>query len=250
MTLSLIFIAFSALVCLFAPTALAVWMIKKRGAKLRAFLLGAAAFAVSQILTRLPLLGVLQGTAWFTLFSMTQPVLYVLLLAVTAGLFEEFGRFVGIRFLLKPNMLSWDNAFVFGLGHGGIEALYLVGINYAISFVQALSGQHVAEILGTPSSYFLAGGAERVLAVVIHIGLTMLVFYAVKRRKPLFLLAAIAAHMLVDAVLPLLKMTGLTLNVWAAEGVLAVLAVLLVIITIRFKPLLKLEGFNNEGEKL
>ena len=71
-----------------------------------------------------------------------------------------------------------------------------------------------------------------------------------KRRKPLFLLAAIAAHMLVDAVLPLLKMTGLTLNVWAAEGVLAVLAVLLVIITIRFKPLLKLEGFNNEGEKL
>lgn len=250
MTWSLIFMAVTALVCLFGPAALAIYMIKKRGAKLRAFLLGAAAFAVSQILTRLPLLGLIQGTGWFTLFMMTQPVLYVLLLAFTAGLFEEVARFVGIRLLLKPDMLNWDNAFVFGLGHGGIEAIYLVGINYAVSFVQALSGQHVVEILGTPSSYFLVGGVERVLAVAMHIGFTMMVFYAVKRRKPLYLLAAIAAHMLVDAVVPLLKMAGLTLDVWATEGVFAVLAALLVWMTIRFKPLLKHEGFNNKGEML
>ena len=250
MTWSLILMAVTALVCLLAPTALAIWMIKKRGAKLRAFLLGAAAFAVSQILTRLPLLGVIQGTGWFTLFTMTQPVLYVLLLALTAGLFEEIGRFIGIRYLLKPDMLNWENAFVFGLGHGGIEAFYLVGVSYAVSFVQVLGGQHVAEILGTPASYFLLGGVERVLAVAMHIGFTMLVFYAVKKRKPLYLLAAIAAHMLVDAIVPLLKMTGLTLDVWATEGVFAVLAALLVIITIRFKPLLTHEGFNNEGGTL
>ncbi len=247
MTWSMVWMAVSALICLFAPTAIAIWMIKKRSAKLRAFLLGAAVFAVFQILTRLPLLSLLQGTAWFTLFTMTQPVLYILLLAFTAGLFEEVGRFVGIQFLRKPDMLSWENAFVFGLGHGGIEAFYLVGINYAVSFVQVLGGQHAAEILGTPASYFLVGGVERILAVMMHIGFTMLVFYAVKQRKPLFLLAAIAAHTLVDAAAPLLRMAGVPLDMWTTEGVYAVLAALLAWVTIRFKPLLKQEGFNKEG---
>lgn len=258
MTLPLIFMAVSALVCLFAPTALAIWMIRKRGAKLWAFLLGAIVFAVFQILTRIPLLGLLQNTAWFTLFTATQPVLYILLLAFTAGLFEEVGRFAGLQLLqlvnkklsLKLNIFTWENAFAFGLGHGGIEAFYLVGINYAVFFVQALGGQHAAEMLGTPASYFLLGGVERVLAVAMHIGFTMLVFYAVKHRKPLYLLAAIGAHTLVDAVTPLLKMAGVSLGVWETEGVLAVLAALLVLITIRFKPLLKQEGFNNEGGTL
>ena len=38
--------------------------------------------------------------------------------------------------------------------------------------------------------------------------MTMLVFYSVQRRKPLYLLAAVGAHTVVDAVLPLLKLAG------------------------------------------
>ncbi len=252
MTLSLIFIAVSAAVCLFAPTVLAVIMIKKRGAKLRAFLLGAAVFTVFQTLTRLPLLSWISATPWFMLFTMTQPVAYILLLAFTAGLFEEVGRWIGIRPFLKPDVLNWDNAFVFGLGHGGIEALYLIGINYATLLVQMISGQPSAMelVMNTPPSYFLAGGAERVLTVMVHIGFTMLVFYAVKRRKPVFLLAAVGAHTLVDAVLPLLGMAGVKLSVWAGEGVLALFAVLMVPVMIRFKPLLTQEVNNNAGGTL
>jgi uncharacterized membrane protein YhfC len=246
----LVFIALSALVCLFGPAALAVIFIKKRAAKLRAFLLGAAVFAVFQILMRLPLLSMMGNTAWFTLFKITQPVLYILLLAFTAGLFEEVGRFVGIRLFLKRDMLHWDNVFVFGLGHGGIEALFFVGVNYAVLFVQALSGQALAAVVNTPASYFLAAGVERVLAVAMHIGFTMLVFYAVRYRKPLFLLLAVAAHTVVDAVPFLLEIAGVHLGVWATEGVLAVLTALLVLVTIRFKPLLPREGLNNEGGTL
>lgn len=250
MTWHLIFIAVSALVCLLIPTALAIYMIRKRGAKLRAFLLGVLVFTIFQILTRLPLLSLLQGTAWYTLFTVSQPVLYILLLALSAGVFEEIGRFIGIRLLLKRDMLNWENAFVFGLGHGGIEALCLVGLNYAVLFVQTLSGQAIATVINTPALYFLAGGAERVLAVIMHIGFTMLVFYAVKFRRPLYLLAAVAAHTAVDAALPLINIAGAHLSVWASEGVLAVLAALLAWVNIRFKPLLTHEGFDNEGGTL
>ena len=249
MLLPTIFIALTALVCLFAPTVLAIILMVKRGAKFWMFLLGAAVFTVFQILTRIPLLSLLQNTPWYTMFTITQPVLYILLLAFTAGLFEEAGRFVGIRFLPRRT-LTWENAFVFGLGHGGIEALYFVGLNYAVLFVQALNGQALATLVNTPPSYFLVAGAERVLAVAMHIGFTMLVFYAVRRRKPLYLLAAIGAHTVVDAAIPLLKLAGVHLGIWATEGVLSLLAVLLVLVTIRFKPLLKQEVYNNEGEAL
>jgi uncharacterized membrane protein YhfC len=240
----------SAVVCLFAPTVLAIVFIKKRGAKWRSFLIGAAVFAVFQILTRIPLLSWMQTTAWFTLFTMTQPVLYILMLAFTAGLFEEVGRFAGIQLLRMPGMLDWDNAFVFGLGHGGLEALWLVGINYGVAVVQSLFGQVPAAVISTPSVYFLVGGLERVLVIAMHIGFTMLVFYAVKERKPLYLLAAIAAHTVVDAAVPLLRQAGIPLGLWGSEGVLAVLAVLLIVVMVRLKPLLKAEGFNNEGGSL
>jgi|AGTN01.2.fsa_nt_gi Predicted membrane protein len=250
MALSLVFIALSALICLFGPTALAVIMIKKRGAKLRAFLLGAVVFAVFQLLIRIPLLNWLGNTAWFTLFAITQPVPYMLLLAFTAGLFEEAGRYAGIRLLLKPDMLSWQNAFVFGLGHGGIEAFALAGINYAVLFVQALGGRDIATVMRTPASYFLADGVERVLAVALHIGFTMLVFYAVRHRKPLWLAIAIAAHTVVDTAALLIAYGYIPLGVWATEGVLAAMAAVMVFVTIRFKPLLKREELINEGGTL
>lgn len=248
MTLSLIFVGVSALVCLFASTVLAVIMIKKRGAKLRAFLLGAAVFTVFQLLTRIPLLGWLQTTAWFMLFTMTQPMAYMLLLAFTAGLFEEVGRWVGIRFLLKPDMLNWENAFVFGLGHGGMEALALAGISYATLFVKMVGGQAPAAVIALPPLDLVAGAAERVMAVAMHIGFTMLVFYAVRQRKQLWLAVAVIAHMAVDTVAVLIAQGYILLGAWASEGVLAVLAAVMVFVTIRFKPLLKSEGLY-EGEE-
>ena len=254
MTLSLVLMALSALICLFAPTVLAIILIKKRGAKWRSFLIGAAVFTVFQLLTRIPLLSWMQTTAWFTLFKIAQPVLYGLLLAFTAGLFEEVGRFAGIQLLRKPGLLDWDNAFMFGLGHGGMEAFALAGVNYAVMFGQVLAGKASGEVLSavmaTPASYFLAGGVERVLAVAMHIGFTMLVFYAVKKKKPIWLVIAIAAHTAVDMVAVMISLGYIPVGVWATEGILAVLAAALVWVTIRIKPLLKQEGCNDEGETL
>ncbi len=93
------------------------------------FILGVASFAASQLLLRIPLLGELQNAVWFNMFAMTQPLLCGVLVAFSAGLFEETGRFVALK-LINRDLLTWENGVIFGLGHGGVEAFCLTGIYY------------------------------------------------------------------------------------------------------------------------
>src|SRR5689334_5926286 len=41
--------------------------------------------------------------------------------AVTAGLFEEVGRYVGYRFFMRREPKTWSKAVMFGLGHEGLD---------------------------------------------------------------------------------------------------------------------------------
>ena len=47
---------------------------------------------------------------------------YVLYGIVTAGVFEECGRYIVIKFILKKHRTR-ENAVMYGIGHGGIEIL-------------------------------------------------------------------------------------------------------------------------------
>ena len=47
---------------------------------------------------------------------------YVLYGAVMAGVFEECGRYIILKFILKKNRTR-ENAILYGIGHGGIEIL-------------------------------------------------------------------------------------------------------------------------------
>ena len=73
---------------------------------------------MSQLLTRIPLLGLLNNTVWFNMLSATNVIMVYLIVALTAGLFEECGRYFGIKLFLPKEELTWNDAFVFGLGHG------------------------------------------------------------------------------------------------------------------------------------
>ncbi|MEI6102278.1 MAG: YhfC family glutamic-type intramembrane protease, partial [Eubacteriales bacterium] len=141
---SLVCIVITLFICLCAPAILALVMIFRRKASWKAFVLGIAVFTVFQLFTRIPLLGILQNTGWFVLFEQTNTVAYILALAFTAGLFEEGGRFIGMRFFMKKN-LSWNNGIVFGLGHGGIEAFVLVGIPILMGVMQGDSSIAAAQ---------------------------------------------------------------------------------------------------------
>ena len=87
---------------------------------------GAAVFILFQLVTRIPLIQlVLPGMDWYKETIQSNIWTYGLFLGFTAGLFEEVGRYLAFILILKN--LDWKNAVAFGIGHGGIEAILLVG---------------------------------------------------------------------------------------------------------------------------
>lgn len=92
------------------------------------FLLGIMTFVISQIFFRLPIIDYLQShSASYNMFSATHPFWLMILIALSAGLVEEIGRYIMMQLFMKQK--SFKNGILFGLGHGGIEAVLLVGLS-------------------------------------------------------------------------------------------------------------------------
>lgn len=206
---------------------------KKQGIA-SAWFLGAAGFFVPQMLVRLPVLNAFSGAAWFTAFSQSHMFLYVFSLAVTAGLFELAGRFAVAKILEKK--LTYRRALAAGLGHGGIEAIVIVGLTYvnnllyivmlntgtfdALGAQLAAAGQDPAmldtirqALLGTSAGMFLLAGFERLLTMVIQAAMSMLVCWGVHTGKPgKAVLCCLGLHTLLDST------TGLSLLATEAGG--------------------------------
>ncbi|RXJ16713.1 YhfC family intramembrane metalloprotease [Bacillus albus] len=149
------------------------------------YILGVLAFVVSQILIRIPILNYVNGTSTdFQMFSVMQPVLFVLLLSLSAGIFEEVARFIAMRYFMKQ--LDWQSGFLFGAGHGGIEAVLIVGI----PVISLLLSQTAIQ---NGDSYYFAG-IERIFAMVLHIGLSFIILQAVVQKKFRYVIYAILIH--------------------------------------------------------
>jgi uncharacterized membrane protein YhfC len=86
-------LSISLIVCIALPLVPFIIMQAKKLRISRAFLFGVLAFFISQIVLRIPLLQLIGQTFWFQTLAMN-PVPYGLFLGITAGLFEEFARFV------------------------------------------------------------------------------------------------------------------------------------------------------------
>lgn len=154
------------------------------------YMLGVLAFVVSQILIRIPILNYVNGTSTnFQMFSVMQPVLFVLLLSLSAGIFEEIARFIAMRYFMKQR--DWQSGFLFGAGHGGIEAVLIVGI----PVISLLLSQTVIQNGG---SYYFSG-IERIFAMVLHIGLSIIVLQAVVQKKFRYVVYAILIHGVANA---------------------------------------------------
>lgn len=191
------------------------------------FGLGVLAFVVSQVLLRIPLLEYLgKNSAAYSMFSATQPVLFSIVLGLSAGVFEELARFVAMKFLMKQR--DWQSGFLFGAGHGGIEAVLFVGINaIGLLFSQFIIG---------PSELYFIGGIERLFAMLLHIGLSIIVLQGVVQKRFFYVILAILIHGLVDAlvgIFPLYIPADYALI--AIEGALALIALAVFIYGLRLK---------------
>lgn len=185
---SCVFALFTGLILPFAASIAAA--VKNRSAK--PVLLGAACFFVFQMLLRLPILQyLLPMNAYYVLFQAANPVTHMVLLALSAGVFEEFGRYIVMRFFLKNSRFT--DSVAFGIGHGAFEAALLVGINILALLV--ISG---GNLTGYSPAVFFFAGFERLSAMAAHIGLSIMVWGSVQTGRRFVVFAAVLLHGLLD----------------------------------------------------
>jgi uncharacterized membrane protein YhfC len=226
-------LATSAAVALFLPVVLAVAWRRATGAPWRALGMGALVFRVAQPVLRLPwqiplsrLVGGETGGhgpafLGFMLFS-----------SLTAGLFEEIGRWAGYRWLLRGDR-SARTGVMFGVGHGGLESMLLVGLSLAGALVAAVLASQGklpepalsavrAQLGGLAPATALAGGFERVSALLVHVGLSLVVLQAFVRPGGW---RWVALSVLLHAGVNGVAVSLLPLGVWPTEAAVAALAI-------------------------
>lgn len=200
------------------PITLLVLIHKKKGAGISCFFLGASVFFVAAVLLEqmlhmvvLTVTGdLITGNIW----------LYGLYGGLAAALFEETGRFAAMKFFMKKK-LNTANALMYGAGHGGFEAILIVGLTYLNNVMTSIminmggleaglnmldeetknvTLESLSALWTTPANLFYLAGIERIFAITIQIALSVLMYLGVQYGKGLCIAGAYGLHFLVDFV--------------------------------------------------
>lgn len=186
----------SGLLEILIPVFLGLYLWSKLGAKWRVFFIGCVLFVVA--LVRIPLNSVASVWIYDNFTGAAFIYLSIAIPSLTAGVFEEGARWVAFRFLVKDHKLV--NGLMYGVGHGGIESILLVGISVlgtAISayfYPQTMSTTQLASIAATPEWVAFIGIWERLAAISFHIGMSVLILQSFRAKQPYYVGVAMAAH--------------------------------------------------------
>ena len=156
-------------------------------------------------------------------FINARPILWALVLGLFPGVFEETGRFMAFKTVLR-NRRNRETSISYGIGHGGIEVILVLGINYIVYIVyavmintgtfqgiidqvaeQAPFQEEAIRALADQLAVFSfadigTGMFERVFAFLFHVGASILVFYAARDKGRFWLYAlAILLHTALDS---------------------------------------------------
>nr|WGE06204.1 YhfC family glutamic-type intramembrane protease [Bacillus subtilis] len=226
------------------PIGLIVWFKRKYGASLKVFFIGALTFFVfAQLLEGGVHVYVLQVNE-MTKEAMQHPLWYGIYGCLMAGIFEECGRYMMMRFFMKRHH-TWADGLAFGAGHGGLEAILITGLSsislivyaFAINsgtFEQLLVNGDIKQallpiqeqLLHTPSYEWMLGGIERISAIAVQIGLSLLVLYAVKSRLDRCFCCILFFYMHCLMYLAVLYQRGIIEHAAAVEIIVALIAAL------------------------
>lgn len=220
-TSSLVMMVVNAILGIAVPVCLAVYLVRKHHARMSTILIGAGTFILfalilESIMHQLVLKGphgeaILGNTLWYALYG-----------GLAAGLFEETGRFLSMKFLLRKEPSTSLPGVAYGIGHGGAEMILVFGITmigYLGLAMMINAGQSDAVLSQAPpeaaaqlqdqleqlktasTGSWLIGLWERFSALILQTGISLLVWVAVRKGgKWLWLFpAAILLHALVDA---------------------------------------------------
>ena len=257
-TISFFCMAVSVVLSVGTPIVLFFVVRKRCGKGILPVLVGGAGFILfAMVLEQILHAVVLRPNPVTGATTLTQhPYLYMLYGALAAGVFEETARFLSFQ-ILKKRCSGFGTALKHGIGHGGTEAVIIGGISLVSGMVLAamynsLGAEGLAANLGTPvlaqvqaiaatsPAMLLVSGVERLLALCIHISLSVVVYYSVYQPRKLWLFPlAILLHALVDCPAALAQ-AGVLNSVWAVEGIvlvsMAALAAIAVLTHKRLEP--------------
>lgn len=234
-TIHIIFMIISSFISIVVPIVLALVLFKKKKQKMSTFLIGALTFIVFALFLEAYLNNwILSSSGPFGLTIIQNTWLYGLYAGLAAGIFEETGRFVAFKYALKKEN-NPDTSLMAGVGHGGIEAMILVGLQlgmiayYALQFnsnpSQSMLTPDIVTILDeisvTPSIQLLIAGIERMFSLILHISFSVLVFAGVRIKGKAYLIGiAVLLHFLVD--FSAVVLMGFS-NVFVSEAVVLII---------------------------
>ena len=218
------------LLAVIIPIAIAlIWKFWKHE-KLTTILVGAATFVLFALILEKTIQNALVFPTTMGLpdhaasqFINARPILWALVLGLFPGVFEETGRFMAFKTVLR-NRRNRETSISYGIGHGGIEVILVLGINYIVYIVyavmintgtfqgiidqvaeQAPFQEEAIRALADQLAVFSfadigAGMFERVFAFLFHVGASILVFYAARDKGRLWLYPlAILLHTALDS---------------------------------------------------
>lgn len=149
---------------------------------------------------------------------MNNVFVYAVYVGLIAALIEEGTRYLGLKSIVRN--VDESNAFLFGLGFCGLEALLtaawpqvsnilnsvlinngLMAQSLALLEEPDLSMTYftIAPLWETPSAAFIIAAIERALMIAMHLCLSMIVFYYIKTGSKKFIYTAVFAHFAVVA---------------------------------------------------
>lgn len=257
-TASFVWLIAGAVIWIALPVVIAIiWKVRKKE-PMTTILIGAATFLLFALILEKPIQNVLLFPTAMGLsdhavsrFLAANPVLLALAAGLFPGIFEETGRLVAFKTVLRKRKQR-ETSISYGIGHGGFEVILILGITYIQYIVYAVMinagvfGSVIAEVaekapdqLGsveavvsmiTTFSFADFGIAfiERIFAVLFHIGASILVFYACKNKKQFWLYPlAIVLHTAMDFIGVLSIYNIIHLSSWALEGIVAAFALLI-----------------------
>ena len=250
---SFVWLIVGAVLWITLPVAIAlIWKVKKKE-PVTSILIGAAAFMLFALILEKPIQNVLAFPTAMGLpehavsrFLSANPVLLALVAGLFPGLFEETGRLVAFKTVLRKRR-NRETSISYGIGHGGFEVILILGLTYiqyiayAVMINTGTFGMIVDQVaaqapeqLGSVETIvsLLTGFSfadlgitfvERVFAVLFHIGASILVFYACKDRKKFWLYPlAVSLHTAMDFAAALSLFKVIELPTWALESIAAV----------------------------
>ncbi len=246
-----------AVLAIILPIAIAlIWKFKKKE-RFTTILIGVAAFVLFAMIIEKLIQNVLIFPTQMMLpdhavsrFINARPLLWALVVALFPGVFEETGRLIAFKTVLRKRK-NRETSISYGIGHGCGEAMILLGITYIEYIVFAVMinlgtfrtviDQAAAQapdqintvyaLAGQIASFSMAslGVAlfERVFAVLFHIGASILVFYACRDKGKGWLYPlAILLHTGMDFIAALTLVNLFNPPMWLLELIVAVFGIL------------------------